>query len=277
MEPWRSRRELLSFVRSALANYGIKPKRRLGQSFTVDPKLIKDLVAYADVRPSDEVLEVGGGLGCLTKALALKARKVVTVEVDPGLARALRDLTSSLGNVEVVEADFLELDGWRVDKVVSTAPYSIASLLVLKLVTDFSFEKAVLTFQREFAERLIARPGTTDYGRLTVVVSLFADVKLLRHVSRRSFYPTPDVDSAVVEVTLRKPPFEVDEGFLKLVEELFTQRNRLVLSVLKRLRPSFEPSCLSDLSNKRVRDLTLEDLRKIYLSLGGGRGVRAGS
>ncbi|RLF12706.1 MAG: ribosomal RNA small subunit methyltransferase A [Thermoprotei archaeon] len=277
MDSWRSRRELLSFVRSALANYGIKPKRRLGQSFTVDPKLIKDLVAYADVRPSDEVLEVGGGLGCLTKALALKARKVVTVEVDPGLARALRDSTSSLGNVEVVEADFLELDGRRVDKVVSTAPYSIASPLILKLVTDFSFEKAVLTFQREFAERLVAQPGMADYGRLTVVVSLFANVKLLRHVSRRSFYPTPEVDSAVVEVTLRRPPFEVDEGFLELVERLFTQRNRRVLSVLKRLRPNFEPSCLSDLSNKRVRDLTLEDLRRIYLSLGEGRGVRVRS
>jgi 16S rRNA (adenine1518-N6/adenine1519-N6)-dimethyltransferase len=274
MEAWTSRKELLSYVKSTLTSYGIKPRRRLGQSFTIDPHLIRDMVAYADVKPSDEVLEVGGGVGCLTKALAQRARRVITVEVDERLAKALRSLASSLGNVEVVEADFLDLEGQRVDKVVSTAPYSIASPLVLKLVRDFEFERAVLTFQREFAERLTAKPGTASYGRLTVMVALHADVKLLRHVSRWSFYPAPDVDSAVVEVELKKPPFEVDDELIKLIEELFTQRNRLALSVIKRKRPSANLSGLEELAGKRVRDLSLEELYRAYLHLRGGASGR---
>lgn len=272
MKSWRTRRELLSYVKFTLKQYGVKPRRSLGQSFTIDPFLIRNLLEYAEVGPRDEVLEIGGGVGCLTKALALKARKVVTVEVDRRLAQALRKLAVELGNVEVVEGDFLELEGWKVDKVVSTVPYSIASPLILKLVRDFKFEKAVLTFQKEFAERLVASPGSSNYGRLTVAVSAYAEVKVLRYVSRRSFYPTPDVDSAIVEVRLREPSFKVDDDFLKLVEKLFAQRNKLALSLVRKIKPDLDVGGLEDLFGKRVRDLSLEDIHRIYarLHLGGG-------
>ncbi|MEM4699367.1 MAG: 16S rRNA (adenine(1518)-N(6)/adenine(1519)-N(6))-dimethyltransferase RsmA [Candidatus Nezhaarchaeales archaeon] len=254
-----------------LQRYGVRPRRRLGQSFTVDPFLINDLIRYAEVGPSDEVLEIGGGIGCLTRALAYRAKKVISIEVDPKLAMALRELASDLNNVEVIEGDFLEMKGMNIDKVVSTAPYSIASPLILKLVKDFKFKVAILTFQLEFAKRLVAEPGSADYGRLTVVTRAYADVKLLRYVSRRSFYPTPNVDSAVVEVRPRERCFEVNESFLRLVERLFSQRNKLALSVIKRIDPRANLSKLGDLANKRVRDLNLEDLYRIYLCLGAAR------
>ncbi|MCX8204291.1 MAG: 16S rRNA (adenine(1518)-N(6)/adenine(1519)-N(6))-dimethyltransferase RsmA [Candidatus Nezhaarchaeota archaeon] len=267
MEAWRSRKELLNYVKSTLLRYGVRPRRKLGQSFTIDPLLIRNMVDYAEVGPSDEVLEVGGGVGCLTKALALKARRVITVEVDPRLAMVLRELAYELNNIEVIEGDFLDLEGMSVDKVVSTAPYSIASPLILKLVKDFRFKIAILTFQLEFAERLVAEPGSANYGRLTVATRAYADIKLLRCVSRRSFYPTPSVDSAIVEVRPRRGDFKVDDRFLKLIERLFSQRNKLALSVIKRISPEVELDRLSDLINKRVRDLSLEDLHRIYLCL----------
>lgn len=268
MEAWNSRKDLLDYVKSTLARYGVRPKRRLGQSFTIDPFLIRDMVNYAEVGPSDEVLEIGGGVGCLTKALALRAKKVITVEVDPRLAMALRELSSQLSNIEVIEGDFLDMRGMAIDKVVSTVPYSIASPLLLKLIRDFKFKVAVLTFQLEFAERLVAEPGSDSYGRLTVSVRAYADVRLLRYVSRRSFYPVPSVDSALLEIRLKENGTKVENGFLKLVGRLFSQRNRLTLSVLKRLSPGTELRELSDLANKRIRDLSLEDLRRIYTCLG---------
>jgi len=270
MEAWRSRKELLSYVKSTLKQYGVRPRKKLGQSFTIDPILIRNLLEYAEVGPNDEVLEIGGGVGCLTKALALKARRVVTVEIDHRLAQALRHLASKLSNIEVVEGDFLKLEGRRVDKVVSTVPYSIASPLILKLMRHYTFERAVLTFQREFAERLIASPGSTNYGRLTVMVSAYANVKILRYVSRKSFYPMPDVDSAVVEIRPREPCFKIDDEFLRLIEKLFTQRNKLVLSLLKKLKPNLDVNGLRGFVGKRVRDLNLEDFHRIYVCLRGG-------
>lgn len=267
IEAWKSKRELLSYVKSTLQRYGIRPKKRLGQSFTIDPLLISDLVKYAEVGRNDEVLEIGGGVGCLTRALASRAKRVISVEVDPRLAMALRELTSEFSNIEVIEGDFLDMEGMSVDKVVSTVPYSIASPLLLKLIRDFRFKVAILTFQLEFAERLVAEPGSANYGRLTVITKAYADVRLLRYVNRRCFYPTPNVDSAVVEVRPRERCFKVDESFLKLVEKLFSQRNKLALSVIKRLNPNARVNELSDLAHKRVRDLNLEDLRRIHLCL----------
>ena len=270
-----TRNELLRYTKHILAKYEVKPKKKLGQSFTIDPSLLLDLVAYADIQPTDLVLEVGAGVGCLTRLLAEKARKVIAIEVDSRLVKALREVFKENSNVEVVEGDFLKMYGLKADKVVSTVPYSIASPFTFKLLKEVDFKQAILTFQKEFAERLIAKPGSRDYGRLTVTTSYYADVKLLRFVSRRCFYPVPDVDSAIVEVKRRdKPPFRVnEESFMKLVKILFSQRNRIALSVLKRAFPNLNETDLPiSLASKRVRELTMDDLYKAYKAVYGAHG-----
>ncbi|PCN49981.1 hypothetical protein B6U99_06830 [Candidatus Geothermarchaeota archaeon ex4572_27] len=141
------RDELVSYVKGLLRRYGVRPSRRLGQTFTVDPDLLRDMAGYAELSREDVVLEVGAGLGCLTRLLAERAGRVIAVEVDRRLVNALRDELSAYSNVEVVEGDFLEMDGFKVDKVVSTVPYSIASPLTFKLLRDVEFKLAVLAYR----------------------------------------------------------------------------------------------------------------------------------
>ena len=213
------------------------------------------MISYATVTKQDVVLEVGAGLGFLTKLLSRKCKGVIAVEVDPKLVKILRKELSGLGNVNLIEGDVLEVSIPPFNKVVSTPPYSISSLLLFWLL-EKKFDCAVLTFQKEFAERLAASVGNKDYGRLTVSAYYRAEVELSRHVSRSMFYPPPDVDSLIVRLKQRKePPFPVDDEqtFFKLVQTLFNQRN-------KKVRNAITPFL-------RMRGIKGEDTKKLADSL----------
>lgn len=230
---------LLDETRRLLRAYGIRPRRSLGQSFCVDEDLMRRLVRYADVTADDVILEVGAGFGFLTEMISESAGRVFALEVDPRLVRALRERLGDLDNVVIVEGDVLEVPFPVFDKVVSNPPYSISSPLLFKLLENSS-DAAVMTLQREFAERLVAPVGGRDYGRLTVMAHFRAEIEMLEHVSEGAFYPSPKVESAVVRIRPRRPPFRVVDVslFSDLVRGLFTQRNKKVrnplLSFLKR-------------------------------------------
>ncbi|KPV61506.1 MAG: putative ribosomal RNA small subunit methyltransferase A [Candidatus Bathyarchaeota archaeon BA1] len=261
--------DLLQRARRLLHLYKILPKERLGQNFAVDSALLLRMIFYASVNKADVVLEVGAGLGFLTQLLSQWCKRVVAVEVDPKLIRVLREQLYDLRNVELIEGDVLKVSVPPFNKVVSTPPYSISSPLLFWLL-ERGFDCAVLTFQREFAERLAAPVGGKDYGRLTVTTSYRAEVELLDHVPRDTFYPPPDVDSMVVRLKPRKePPFSVEdeEAFFELVQALFTQRNKRVRSAIvpflrKRGVRRENAIRLADslfLHDRRVRELAPED------------------
>jgi len=216
-------RETLKILR----RHHIFPKKRLGQNFVVDDALLQSMVAYADVNLYDTVLEVGAGLGFLTQLLAVKAKKVVAVELDPKIIAILREKLSVLPNVELVEGNILTASIPRFDKMVSTPPYSISSPLLFWLL-EKPFKVSVLTFQEEFARRLTAAVGSKDYSRLTVATYYRVDAELCDHVSRNSFYPPPDVDSIIVRIKPKPRPFRVkdERAFFELVQTVFTQRNK---------------------------------------------------
>jgi 16S rRNA (adenine1518-N6/adenine1519-N6)-dimethyltransferase len=218
---------LLKRAKHLLRLYGVSPKKRLGQNFTVNAEMLQRLVSHASLTEDDVVLEVGAGLGFLTQLLSSKCKKVITVEVDPQLVNFLMKQLHSLQNVELVEGDILKVSLPPFSKVVSAPPYSLSSPLLFRLLEQ-NFECAVLVLQKEFAERLAASVGTKDYGRLTVTIYYRADVELLDLVPRTMFYPPPDVDSMMVRLKPRAPPFQVDdeETFFELVRTLFTQRNK---------------------------------------------------
>jgi 16S rRNA (adenine1518-N6/adenine1519-N6)-dimethyltransferase len=170
--------------------------------------------------------------------------------------------------VDLIEGDILSVSVPEFNKVVSTPPYSISSPLLFWLL-EKRFECAVLTFQKEFAERLAASVGTKDYGRLTVATYYLAEVDLLDYVPKSMFYPTPDVDSIVVRLKPRKPPFPVEneKTFFELLQTLFTQRNRKIRNAIlpflhKRGEKNANAIRLADsltFSEKRVRELAPED------------------
>jgi 16S rRNA (adenine1518-N6/adenine1519-N6)-dimethyltransferase len=259
---------LLRRAKHLLRLYGVSPKKRLGQHFTVNSDLLQKLVSYASLTKDEVVLEVGAGLGFLTQLLSSKCKKVVTVELDPKIVGILRKQIHGLPNITLIEGDILEVSLPHFNKVVSAPPYSISSPLLFRLL-ERKFDLAVLILQKEFAERLGASVGSKDYGRLTVTIYYRADVELLDYVPRTVFYPPPDVDSMMVCLKPREPPFHVEdeETFFELVRILFTQRNKKVRNGLipflrKRGITGKEALKLADslvYSEKRVRQLAPED------------------
>jgi len=258
----------LQRAKHLLRLYKFLPKKRLGQNFVVDTDLLWRMISYASMTKDDVVLEVGAGLGFLTQLLCHECKRVIAVEVDPKLTRILREQLQGLQNVDLIEGDILSLSVPLFNKVVSTPPYSISSPLLFWLLKR-KFDCAVLTFQKEFAERLAASVGSKDYGRLTVTTYYRAEVELLDHVPRDMFYPPPDVDSKVVRLKPREPPFQVEdeETFLELVQILFTQRNKKVRNAIipflhKRGIKEGNAVKLADsllFHAKRVRELAPED------------------
>ena len=214
------------------ARLGVSPAKGMGQNFLIDDRVAERQIGFARLSKGDTVLEVGPGLGVLTRRLAEQAGKVYAIEMDRKLAAYLR--TELPENVELIEGDALEVPFPRFDKFVSNLPYSISSPIIFKLL-EHDFSRAVVMLQKEFADRMVAAPDTDDYSRLTVNVYYRAECRILEKVPRSRFWPSPKVDSAVVELIPRPPPFKVEDDklFFRLVEALFQQRRKKIGTILR--------------------------------------------
>ena len=180
---------LLHETKQILKMFNIKPKKSLGQNFVVSSALIRDLIKFSSLSNKDLVLEIGAGIGTLTIELARMARKVIAVEIDKKLIEVLKWRLKEFENVEIIHGDILAMKLPEVDKVVSNLPFNISSPVTFKLIEEASFRFAVLTYQKEFAERMVAQPGSPNYGRLTVALNLLAGVEGLYIQSCRDFTP----------------------------------------------------------------------------------------
>jgi len=260
--------DYLRRTKRLLQVYKIYPRKRLGQNFVVDGALIQRIISYAALSHEDVVLEVGAGFGFLTQLLFQRCKKVVAVEIDPRLVQVLNEEFRGAEKIELIEGDILKVPIPPFNKVVSTPPYSISSPLLFWLLKR-QFKLAVLAFQEEFARRLTAAVGSKDYSRMTVAIYYRADVELLDHVPKSSFYPPPDVDSIIVRLKPKPMPFRVkdEKVFWELVQTVFTQRNKklrnAVLSfIIKKGLNKEEAQRLADnltFHDKRVRELAPED------------------
>ena len=263
----------IKVVKKLLRSYGLKPKRKLGQHFLLDKALMERLADQAELGPGDTVLDIGAGLGFLTEVLASRGPRVLAVEVDRGLARLLRDRLAHYPNVQVIEGDVLEVELPPFNKSVSAPPYAIISKILFWLLDRPGLEVAVLIVQEELARRLVAEPGTNDYGRLTITAYYRADVEVLEPVPRDRFWPSPEVDSMAIRLVKRPPPFRVrDEAlFLALARSMFAHRNKLVRRALRLALASLglgdeearRLALASPYSGRRVRDLRPEELGEL--------------
>ncbi len=209
-----------------------RPSRRLGQNFLKDQAIAARIVSSANLGQDDTVLEPGAGYGILTQHLLQQAGRVIAVEKDPYLASHLRNKFKNRASVEVVEGDFLEVSLPRFNKVVGTPPYYLSSKLILFL-TRSRFHEAFLVLQKEFGERLLAQPGTRNFGRLSVTAQRRFQVESLMLITRAAFEPVPKVDSMLLAITPSLLREGVDnELFDELVRGIFTQRRRIVRGAL---------------------------------------------
>lgn len=210
------------------------PKKALGQHFLKDRSYAERAVLAAGISPGETVLEIGPGPGVLTRLLSPLAKEVVAIELDRALAEDLE--REALGNVRVVRGDAVKVDLPRFDACVSNLPYQISSPITFRLLAHPGWRVAVLMFQREFADRLVAAVDTRDYSRLTVMAHVRAQVSLVARVPPGAFSPPPKVESAIVKLVPRaSPPFPLaDEAlFAGVVAAAFTQRRKTLSNALK--------------------------------------------
>jgi 16S rRNA (adenine1518-N6/adenine1519-N6)-dimethyltransferase len=236
----------------------------------IDRELRKRIVDYACLDKCDVVLEVGPGDGGLTSLLAQNSRKVIAVEKDPRLARLLNYKFDGQHTVKIIEGDVLRLQLPKFNKIVSNLPYYISSKFMLFL-TKKTFEIAILTLQKEFVEKLIAKSGTSSYGRITVVVQHKMEVNVLDEIPREFFYPKPKVDSAIVRLS---PKNNLNKHFDQplfedVVRALFTQRKKKACKALAhflRLKTGCSDKALIDEvnpPNSRVCEMTVEEFEEL--------------
>ncbi|MDI9644589.1 MAG: 16S rRNA (adenine(1518)-N(6)/adenine(1519)-N(6))-dimethyltransferase RsmA, partial [Candidatus Verstraetearchaeota archaeon] len=226
-------RELLKVTKKAIKEAGIRPSKRKGQNYAVDPVLIRCLVDSAELSGREEVLEIGSGTGTLTSLLSTRAKKVIAVETDRASADYLRKKFAG-SNVEVIKGDILELELPDFDRVVSNLPYSISTPITFKLLFNDKFNFGALSYQKEVADRLVALPATPQYSRISVAVSLLADVRRVADFPPDSFYPPPTVSSTVVVIKRRQTSKRIDwTNFDSALKFLFSQRKRTLRKALE--------------------------------------------
>ena len=242
--------------------------KKLGQHFLVDRRVLARIGDYASLSEEDRVLEIGPGTGNLTCVLSERAGTVSAIEVDPALASSLE---GRFMNVVVIRGDALRVPLPDYNKIVSNLPYQISSKITFRLL-ERPFDLAVLMYQREFAERMVASPGTKDYGRLTLNVSLRAEAEILEFVPRGAFRPMPQVESAIVRLRPHETRIPVDEKvFEDLTRGLFSMRRKKVKRSLAAMRifsdvlSGIDP----DLLHKRPQELTLEEVVDLARAVSG--------
>ncbi len=224
----------LTETRDALHRLGLRPRKALGQNFLIDANILRLIAAQADLRPDETVLEIGPGLGALTRELLAAAGKVIAIEKDRRLCEFLAVRFPAL---ELIEGDAVTVALPAVNKVVANLPYSISTPILERLVEGDSPPRAmVLTLQREVAQRLAATPRHKDYGALTLFTQLRYHVEIAHVISPRCFFPPPQVESAIVVLLRREPRVNLrpDAPFRVIVRQGFSQRRKMLKKLLAR-------------------------------------------
>lgn len=222
--------------------FDIKMSKKLGQNFLIKRGIVDEIVKAADLHDGEPVLEIGPGIGTLTQGLAQSGANVTAIELDTRLLEVLDTTLAQYGNVKIVHGDVLKLDVLSIMnhepfKVVANLPYYITTPIIMSLLeSQLPIERLVVMVQKEVALRMVAKPGTKDYGALSVAVQYYTKPDIVLDVPPKSFLPAPAVTSSVIRCVLRdKPPVDViDERlFFRVVKAGFAQRRKTFVNTMK--------------------------------------------
>lgn len=222
--------------------FDIKMSKKLGQNFLIKKGIVDEIVHAAELTPGEPVLEVGPGIGTLTQGLAQSGADVTAIELDRRLLEVLDTTLASYDNVRIVHGDVLKLDvptimNHKPFKVVANLPYYITTPIIMSLLeSKLPIERLVVMVQKEVALRMVAKPGTKDYGALSVAVQYYTEPDIVLDVPPKSFLPAPAVTSSVIRCVLRdKPPVDVidEKLFFRVVKAGFAQRRKTFSNTMK--------------------------------------------
>ena len=266
IQPIIAKREV---TRHILRTFDIHMSKKLGQNFLIDEGIVQGIVAAADIQEGETVLEVGPGIGTLTQGLAEAKANVVAVELDSRLPEVLAKTLEGYENVRIVHGDILKVNIREIIKsesfkVVANLPYYITTPIIMALLEQhLPVKKLVTMVQKEVAERMVAKPGTKDYGALSVAVQYYTEPKIILDVPPKSFIPSPAVDSVVICCDVReKPAVDVvnEKMFFRTVKAGFSQRR-------KTLNNALEVAGID--GNRRGETLSLEEFAAIANAIKG--------
>lgn len=251
----------LKETRQLLSEYDIRPTRSLGQNFLIDDRVVDRLLAGTELTNRDFVLEIGPGLGSLTRELA-GARAVAAIEIDKHMVAVLADTLSSNSNISIIHADALKTDfsslaeGYDSIKVAANLPYYITTQLIEKLIIELASARLMLLMmQKEASDRLFALPGSKLYGPVSILIALYGKIEKYQRVSAASYYPRPHVDSIVVKLEktviadsqsdgpqhndLATMGLEMRRSFHRFLHTCFSQRRKTFANVIRNSRYSY--------------------------------------
>ena len=233
-------------IKDILIDNGFRFNHNLGQNFITDKNLLDKIVELSGVDENDVVVEIGTGAGTLTRAIAEKAKKVYSFEVDRALKPVLDETLSGLDNVEVIFKDVLKMEDKELleivgekFKVVANIPYYITTALVMRFLEEDVHPSAITVMvQKEVADRFVAKPATEDYGAITMAISLYGDAKIVGQVDKSMFYPVPKVDSSIVRIDVYDKYAGVDKKNVnKAIKCAFMMRRKTLLNNLTAVYP----------------------------------------
>ena len=233
-------------TKSIMKKYGFSFKKSLGQNFLIDTNILKKIVEFAHINDKTGAIEIGPGIGALTEQLARNSKKVVAFEIDQRLLPILNDTLSPYENVKIIHQDVLEADVQEVlDQdfeniddimVVANLPYYVTTPIIMKLLEErLPIRGIVVMLQKEVADRISAKPGTKNYGSLSIAVQYYTEAEIVMIVPKTVFVPQPNVDSAVIRLTTRERPAVLvkdEQFFFQVTRSSFAQRRKTLLNNL---------------------------------------------
>lgn len=232
-------------TREIVKKHGFKFSKSLGQNFLTDVSVLDDIIESSDINNEDFVIEIGPGVGTLTKELLKKAKKVCAIELDSGLIPILKEeigeeKSFELINKDAMKVDFNEVIGEEKSvKLVANLPYYVTTPIISRILNEkYSFKSLIIMIQKEVAERINSKPSCKEYGALTILVQYYCNTSIVRTVKPSSFIPEPKVDSTVIKLEkLPEPRIKVDDEklFFKVVRDAFNMRRKTLWNALKPL------------------------------------------
>ena len=252
-------------------------KKKFGQNFLTDKNLLSAIVSDAQITSKDQVLEIGPGMGALTEVLNSSAKRVVSFEIDNDLKDFL--LAKNLKNTQFYFQDVMQKDTKEIEemfggnyKIVANLPYYITTPILFKFLGSKNLKSITVMVQKEVAQRMVAKPGSKDFGVLSVSIDVYGDAKITRNVGREMFSPAPNVDSAVVRIDVKnKYNISNYKDFHEFVKNIFSMRRKTLLNNLSHAysfsKQSLEKILGPETLRKRAEEFSVEEIVEMYKKL----------
>jgi len=254
-------------MKEILKKHKIRPLKRLGQNFLIDKRVLEKIVNAANLSSKDIVLEIGPGLGVLTIELAKRVKKVIAIEKDRRMCEILKKVLKDYKNVEIINADILKIENCKlkIGKLVANLPYYITSPVIRKFLeinppTGGKLKLMILMVQKEVAQRICAQPPKMSL--LSIAVQFYAEPEIINYVSKKSFYPQPKVDSAIIKIIPKPIPKINTKKFFNLVKKGFSSKRKMLKNNLGIKESLFEELGLNP--KTRAENLAVQNWIKLF-------------